>query len=570
MKNLNFASWPASLRPQPGDVVRVAGSAAGVNLTSVPAYEFGRGGVGNQVLADGLTLQIPRGVTLMVDAGAVFKVQGSQITVGSLSASVDNSLAALQVLGTPQRSVYFTSYRDESLGIDTNPLSTTPLPGDWGGISFRNDVDQSQGRPDRERQGIFLNYIAGADIRYGGGQATVLSPSPVVSPITLFASRPTILNNQIRFSADAAISADPNSFKETRFTTSQYQLVELFDPDYSRVGPHIRGNLVTDNSMNGLFVRTETAPGQPLTTLDFAAKFDDTDIVHIISENLIVNSQPGGSYQETVGPNVNLVQLSGTTGGNIAPGTNVRYKLTAVDRWGNQGIPSNATGALTVGAGGAVVLTNLPAATGDFVRRLLWRSTDGGATYRLVAELDRATSSYTDRSPTGGVLLANPNQSVLNRPRPNARLEIAPGIIVKSTGARIETSVGATLLAEGTADRPIIFTSRSDDRFGAGGAFDTDNDGNSSNPSAGDWGGLVARHLSLLSIDHALIAFGGGLTAVSGNFIGNNAVEVHQSDARIANTRFDTNASGLGGMGGARWSGPTMPAWCTWSAVNRC
>lgn len=41
---------------------------------------------------------------------------------------------------------------------------------------------------------------------------------------------------------------------------------------------------------------------------------------------------------------------------------------------------------------------------------------------------------------------------------------------------------GAELIAEGTADRPIIFTSRFDDRYGGGGSFDTNSDGTGSNP----------------------------------------------------------------------------------------
>lgn len=544
MKNLNFSSWPANLRPQPGDVVRVAGPSSGLSPTSIPAYEFGRGGVGNQILTDGLTLQVPRGVTLMADAGAIFKLQGSQITTGSQSAAVDNSNSAFQVLGTPQTPVFFTSYRDESLGIDTNPIGTIPASGDWGGIHFRHKLDKEQGRFGWERHGIFLDYVAGANIKFGGGQVTVLTPSPVVSPIMLSESRPTILNNLISRNADAAISADPNSFEETLFTTPRHQFAESFAPDYSRVGPDVRGNTVFNNSINGLFVRTVTGPGEPLATLAFSAKFDDRDIVHVLSENLIIDSAPGGSVLDTSGPDVSIVQLQTVSGGNMA-GAGVRYKLTATDRWGQSSLDSASTIQLAVGAGGAVRLTGLPPALGEFVGRSLWRSTNNGP-FQLVAELDRNTTSFTDTGATLAGVLANPNAGELTRGRPNARLEVVPGAIVKLSNARIETSFGAQLIAEGTADRPIIFTSRSDDRFGAGGTFDTFSDG-SSTAEAGQWGGLIARHFSELSLDHVLVTYGGGITSLPGGFAGFSAVEVHQSNARIANSRFEKNATGLGG-----------------------
>ncbi len=541
----NPLKWPVGL-VQPGDVIRVAGS-EGTTSTTRPAYEIGRGGVGNQVLSDGISLEVPRGVTMMIDAGAIFKLQGTRISTGSLSASINKSLSALQVLGTPQQTVNFTSYRDESQGTDTNPLNTIPGAGDWGGIDFHEDVDRREGFGSYERKGIFLNFVSNADIRYGGGQITVSSPSPTISPINLTENRPTLINNTIRFSADAAISADPNSFEETRFTSTRYQTAGAFSPDYSRVGPDIRGNVLLNNSTNGLFIKTTTVAGGPLTTLDLAARFDDTDIAHVFGENLIIQGTPGGAVRETVGPDVSLVQRAGTTGGSLAPAAIIRYRITNVDLNGAEGLPSAATPPLTlVATESAVQLSGLPTASGDYVSRRLWRSTNGGA-FQLVAELDSDTTTYKDIGTTlaGALPAVIPTQ--IDRARLDARLQIDPGIIIKSTGSRIEAGIGAQLIAEGTPDRPIVFTSRSDDRYGAGGTFDTNSDGNSSNPIAGNWGGLVARHLSTLSIDNALITYAGGVASVAGGFAGFSAIEVHQAEARIANSRLELNGSGLGG-----------------------
>ena len=63
-------------------------------------------------LPDGETLDVPAGVTLMIDEGAVFNMRQSNIDVGSSSPLVSREHAAIQVLGTPSNRVVFTGYRD--------------------------------------------------------------------------------------------------------------------------------------------------------------------------------------------------------------------------------------------------------------------------------------------------------------------------------------------------------------------------------------------------------------------------------------------------------------------------
>lgn len=534
----------------PGDIIRVVGSLGADGRLSTtsdnPAYEIGRGGVGNAVLSDGVTLEVPQGVTLMIDARAVFKMGGSRIVAGSRDAGVDNRFSSIQVLGTPKASVLFTSYNDETLGTDTNPLITTAQRGDWGGIEIHNDVDRNEGRGDWERKGIFLNYIANADMRYGGGPITVASPSPVVNPIDMKEARPTLLYNTISLSADSAISADPNSFEETRFTHPADQLSGIYRPDYVRVGPDIRGNTLDKNSINGLFIRVPTLAGSTLQSLNVQARLDDRDITYFLGENLIIGGTPGGAFEESIAPNVSLVQLDNTsTASGILSGTQ-NYKVTFVDRNGGEGIQSVATAGVAASAAGSITLNNLPPARGDFVSRRLWRSSTGATgTYVLVAELDRETPTYVDTGKNLTAILPGATATI-NRARTDARLAIDPGIIVKLANSRIEVGFGAQLIAEGTPDHPIIFTSRFDDAYGAGGTFDTTNDGTLSTAKAGDWAGIIARQLSSLSVDSARIAFGGGVASVPGGIVGFNPIEVHQANARIANSTLEQNASGLG------------------------
>ncbi len=172
-------------------------------------------------------------------------------------------------------------------------------------------------------------------------------------------------------------------------------------------------------------------------------------------------------------------------------------------------------------------------------------------TWDLVANLDKDSRTFTDR---GITLIANTTLSAAasyQRARPHGSLVVDPGIVIKSFGARIEVGIGAHMIAEGTAAHPVIFTSRRDDRYGAGGTFDTNNDKAASVAGQGDWAGIVARHLSTLNIDSALITFGGGNSSISGGFASFSAIEVHQATARIANSVLENNAAGNGTPGSA-------------------
>ncbi|MCU0963230.1 MAG: DVUA0089 family protein, partial [Pirellulaceae bacterium] len=225
----------------------------------------------NQPLPDGNGVAVPQGTTLMVDEGVLFKSRQANIDVGTTAVNIDRRGAALQVLGTLQNPVRFRSYRDDSVGGNQDPTDPDAKAGDWGGLVFRNDSDQ-------EGQGIFVSWVAQSEFQHGGGGVRVGAVTKTFAPIHLETARPSILFNTFQFSADAAISANPNSF----------------DDSLDRIGPLVRGNKLTQNSVNGLFIRIETADGVPLDTLDVHARFDDTDIVHVIAENLVITGNAGG------------------------------------------------------------------------------------------------------------------------------------------------------------------------------------------------------------------------------------------------------------------------------------
>lgn len=237
------------------------------NLPYLVGFNFN-----NSPLADGQDFLVPRGVTVMVDAGAILKFRKANIDVGSSVQGVDRSHAAIQVLGTPTNPAYLTSFNNDALGGNSNGTPAAGA-GDWGGIVMRADSDY-----DHQTNPLYLNYVNHAAMTYGGGKVVVNSVESVYNPLHMVSSRPNLSFNTITLSADAAISADPNSF----------------DDSLGRLGPNLNANLFTNNSLNGLLVRIRTQFGNPVDVLTLNGRFHETDIVYVVPEDLYLNGAPGG------------------------------------------------------------------------------------------------------------------------------------------------------------------------------------------------------------------------------------------------------------------------------------
>ncbi|MCA9267369.1 MAG: hypothetical protein KDA41_02815, partial [Planctomycetales bacterium] len=158
------------------------------------------------------------------------------------------------------------------------------------------------------------------------------------------------------------------------------------------------------------------------------------------------------------------------------------------------------------------------------------------------------TEAFVIQGTPGGVFAeedANNPGTLLYTARTDGRLAIDPGTIVKLKDARIEVAVGAQLLAEGTGQNPIVFTSLVDDRFGASGTFDTSTQDVDVEPAPGDWGGIYFHYVSMGSLDHVLLTFAGGDTPIEGRFADFNPIEIHRANVRIANSTFEENEDGV-------------------------
>ncbi len=452
------------------------------------AYEIGFNTLG-QALPDGSTFDVPKGVSVMIDAGAILKLRRARIGVGSSSASVDRSGGSLLVLGTPvlltqagavvkdsagqavSGSVYFTSASDSSIGRNANAavVGVTATAGDWGGIDFRNRVDAAdKTRVNDEAQGQFLNWVAHADLRFGGGQVVVDSLSQTITPIQMIDSRPTVGNSIITKSADAAMSATPNSFLETNFNSPAEQAGTTFSVDYDRVGPALYYNHIADNSVNGLLVRIRTATGSQLESMTIPGRFDDTDIVHFLPENLVVQGTSGGALLTNEAPASTAVVGAATVGGTLADGF-YNYKFTRVVN-GVESLASEATVSTLINSffsptARAIRLTNLPVG----ITRIYRSSANGTGPYVQVPFTPNTTTFIDNGTDLGTFLVEVPRYAA----RTDGRLAIDEGTVVKVQGSRIEASMGGQLIAEGTIGNPIVFTSYLDNRYGAGGTFNT-------------------------------------------------------------------------------------------------
>ena len=143
---------------------------------------------------------------------------------------------------------------------------------DWGGIVLRADSDwQPTGEMHPETLRPVLNTISNAIISFGGGEVLVDAEAETFTAIQIEDTRPTIAFSTVTFSADAAISATPNSFEES----------------FGRAGPEFRGNTLRANSTNGLFLAIETEIGSPPNKLDVSARFASTEVTYVLQENLL-------------------------------------------------------------------------------------------------------------------------------------------------------------------------------------------------------------------------------------------------------------------------------------------
>lgn len=170
------------------------------------------------------------GVVLTVNQGMIIKSQRVAIDGIDQAEATDTVFGTIQVNGTPELPVLFTSLTDDNIIIpgtrlglfynngtaDTNNdgNATTPQPGDWGGVRI------AQGN---------IDY---AVFRYGGGLVPIVGQFTNVPPITVFARDRTPIGGTIQSVrvANTEVAFTFSGVVEGQFYDSP--AIELFSRDW--------------------------------------------------------------------------------------------------------------------------------------------------------------------------------------------------------------------------------------------------------------------------------------------------------------------------------------------------
>lgn len=126
-----------------------------------------------------------------------------------------------------------------------------------------------------------------------------------------------------------------------------------------------------------------------------------------------------------------------------------------------------------------------------------------------------------------------------------ATLTIDPGVVIKCLNSATDIHVAGTLTAVGTADpdSQIVFTSFKDDN--RGNPADTNNDGSTTAPASGDWGGIVFSTTGSGVLDYCAVQYGGYGTHNSSIYMANVGGAVSVTNCEVGDSNYGIEVVGV-------------------------
>jgi hypothetical protein len=401
---------------------------------------------------DGCALTVDPGATLTLPAGSVVKVRGPSPRVTGLVVN-----GTLQAQGTAQSPVYLTSFKDDSVGGDTDNdgAASSPARGDWAGV-------QVNGGGTLNLAYTTVSY-AGSSAIYNNGGSVTLSHSTLSANGTYgvyHAGGSTVLDGSTIIG-----SVGPNSGIYAIYGGS----VSVTNSTFT-AGADPTGNAYGINVNTGFNTTAATGVALSVTNSTFT----------------------GGNY----GIYTNHPPALTVTGSSFAGMTNGVYvsfssDATSVAITGNTFTTSSYPIFLNTPAPPALALGgNTVSGTGP-IGIGLDGHVPGTATLPVIAGLP-----YVVDNCDGCALTVDPGGT----------LTLPAGSVVKVRGpAGIpQVVVNGTLQAQGTAQNPVFVTSFKDDVGG-----DTDNDGGAHPPAAGDWNGVRVNTGGTLNLAYTTVSYAG-------------------------------------------------------------
>lgn len=522
------------------------------SVTSIPNVTY--------LLLDQIT--IPVGLTLTINKGIVIKgYSGYQVI------TVQGKLIAN---GTADSAIVFTSAKDDNYGNphDTNRdgNATVPGVGDWGGIVFEPGSDSTSVlNYCRLTYGSlpYAHYYNGT--WYFQGEVSTFNASPTISNCSV---------GNVYYGIYAALSSNPKVLSDTIFNT-QYTPIAMSvsaNPTFSGVvfintAWKALGLLGEYVAANGEVMQRTVAGYSNITYVLLADLTINTGTNVIVDPGVVIKSSGPGIYVNggfkakgtIAGGKVIFTSLKDDNYGNpgdtngdgsatspaagdwstiqFQSASNDTFSLldSCIIKFGGNG----SWGGVTYTDAGSTISNSTISNSNNFGIRCENSSTpqaknvvlqncrldpiamsllsnptftnitfaaNGSNGVRILEGTLSSNANLAQRSIAGFSNIAYIMDNVTIAP--SAVLTIKPGVVIKFSNWYNGILVQGGLVADGTAVQPIVFTSIHDDSYGG----DTNNDGNASSPSKGDWATIDFQASSLDSVNSVrdcIIRYGG-------------------------------------------------------------